>query len=58
MNASANVNLTNLDTFTVVGSTFIFDGTTNLTAVVALPFNNIQIGDWRRSAGSLTLLAI
>ncbi len=35
VNASANVNLTNLDTFTVGGSTFIFDGTTTLTSARA-----------------------
>ncbi len=43
VNASANVNLTNLDTFTVGGSTFIFDGTTTLTSA-GRSFNNIQIG--------------
>ncbi len=35
VNASANVNLTNLDTFTVGGSTFIFDGTTTLNSARA-----------------------
>ncbi len=53
VNASADVNLTNLDTFTVVGSTFIFDGTTTLNSARA----ELQQHPDRlcRGAGSLTL---
>lgn len=44
-----NVTLTDLDTFTVTGSTAIFDGTTALISA-GFGFNNVQIG----AAGSLT----
>jgi hypothetical protein len=51
--AGGNVNLTNLDTFTVTGSTVAFDGTTSLTSA-SKAFNNVQVGT-ATSGGSLTL---
>ena len=52
VNFAGNVNLTNLDTFTVTGSTAIFDGTTTLTSN-SLAFNNVQVGTGA-TGGSLT----
>ncbi|MGE0267765.1 MAG: LamG-like jellyroll fold domain-containing protein [Candidatus Omnitrophota bacterium] len=52
INAASTVNLTNLDTFTVTGSTFVFDGTTTLTSN-NLPFNNVELGTGS-GGGSLT----
>jgi len=52
ISASNNITLTNLDTFTVTNSTFVFDGTTSLTSA-NLAFNNIQIGS-ATAGGSLT----
>ncbi|MGE0269632.1 MAG: LamG-like jellyroll fold domain-containing protein, partial [Candidatus Omnitrophota bacterium] len=52
VSAASTVTLTNLDTFTVTNSTFVFDGTTSLTSDT-LAFNNIQIGS-ATAGGSLT----
>ncbi|MGE0268403.1 MAG: LamG-like jellyroll fold domain-containing protein, partial [Candidatus Omnitrophota bacterium] len=52
INAAGSVTLTNLDTFTVTGSTFVFDGTTSLTSA-GYAFNNIQLGSGS-AGGSLT----
>ncbi len=49
VNFAGNVDLSNLDTFTVTTSTAVFDGTTNLTSN-SLVLNNVTIG----AGGSLT----
>ena len=51
--AGATLSLTNADTFTATGSTWIFDGTTTLTSA-GKTFNNITIGT-NTASGSLTL---
>jgi len=51
--AGATLNLTNADTFTTTGSTWIFDGTTSLTSAGKI-FNNMTIGT-NSASGSLTL---
>jgi len=51
--SGSSFNLSNLDTFTVTGSTVIFDGTTSLTSN-GLSFNNIELGT-ASTGGSLTI---
>src|SRR5581483_11007249 len=52
--AGSTLDLTNADTFTTTGSTWIFDGTTALTSA-GKSFNNVTIGT-NTASGSLTLL--
>ena len=54
VNTTANVNLTNLTTFTSTGSTFVFDGISQLTSATKI-FNNITVGT-ATVPGALTLV--
>lgn len=52
--AAGAFNLTNLDTFTVAGSTVIFDGDSTLTSS-GNTFNNVEVGEVGVGAGILKL---